>query len=128
MGNGSPKSSICKTELGSCMQTKSVNRTPRNLKQSGLMLLQKNSFRNSDHKSQTSEAIRNIGSCIDLMYADLSLSNASKADKIAVPDHIGGYGILANLGGEILSQFRYETSMNQSKLLITGSHLSSLSS
>lgn len=47
-----------------------------------------------------------------MMYADLSLSNASRVDKIITADIMGGYGVLANLGGEILSNFRYETSMN----------------
>jgi hypothetical protein len=69
-----------------------------------------------------------MGSCIGLMYADLSLSNASKVDRLVAPDNLGGFGILANMGGEILSNFRYETSMNHSKMLISNSHLSSLSS
>ena len=64
-----------------------------------------------------------------MMYADLSLSNASKMDKIVgLGEPMGGFGVLANLGGEILSNFRYESSMNQSKILLTASHLSSLSS
>jgi hypothetical protein len=45
------------------------------------------------------------------LYADLSLnSHTSRRNGI-----LGN--IIGNLGGEILSQFRYETSMNQSKLL-----------
>ena len=70
---------------------------------------------------------QDLGSCIGLMYADLSLSNASRVDKIINPD-LGGYGLLANLGGEILENFKYEQSLNQSKLLLSTSHLSSLSS
>ena len=48
--------------------------------------------------------------CLDMMYADLSMSNASRVG--APMPNSGGFGLLANLGGEILSQFRYETSMN----------------
>ena len=53
---------------------------------------------------------------IGLFYGDLS--NLSRPQKL-----IGN--IMGNLGGDILSQFKYELSMNQSKLLLSNSNLGS---
>ena len=68
------------------------------------------------------------------LYADLGLHSLASGDR---GNHGTGSGIglfgnnlgaLGGLGGEILSQFRYETSMNQSKLFMSGSNLSQLTS
>lgn len=107
------------------------NTTPaKNGKEQKGVMLQHSSLKQSRAalEADQSKQLKDLGSCLEIMYADLSLSNASRVEKIITADIMGGYGILANLGGEILSNFRYETSMNQSKILLTNSQLSSLSS
>lgn len=91
------------------------NATPtNNTKAVKGVMLQHSSLRNSRAalEADQSKQLKDLGSCLEIMYADLSLSNASRVEKIITADIMGGYGILANLGGEILSNFRYETSMN----------------